>query len=480
MRSKANLAGYLISILGVLIAAVFTELLLYFQNIEEVAFIEVLPVLFCFIVLGLLLFGLIMLIMRKPEKASIITIFAIMVIINYTFIEEGIQSIVSTLKYWHIVPILLVLFIFLSILFCKKVPDEICKILLLTILITFSSMLIINFFASIPTINAKSRAKQNNNQYFERREENKNEELPNIYYLLFDEYSSYDFMLKYYNYDNGAFLDKLKNQGFSISYNSHNESVSTVTVTANLMNLEYIVNDSWPAYEKDEARKNGKLYEILLNHGYRLFSLTDSYGLPVIDQQHETSKAMTVSGETLGDIIIQKSIFYPFITVNRQGLQSTIENIKSFICKEEKNRFLIVHLELPHQPFIYDRDGNIIENVNTDWKNKQYYLNQYIYATKVMEDLVNCIIKHDSKSVIILQSDHSARASTDPDIFKKVFTMEDMTNCFNCVYYMGEPIEIEGLSGINTERLVLEKLLGEELPQIDVPILKENGFTEGV
>ena len=96
-----------------------------------------------------------------------------------------------------------------------------------------------------------------------------------------------------------------------------------------------------------------------------------------------------------------------------------------------------------------------------------------------MEEIVDCILKNDPNSIIFLCSDHSARAASDPDLFKVVYTMEDMSNFFNCVYYPGTIFDIEGLSGVNTERLVFGKLLDEDLPQIEVPILRVNGFAEG-
>ncbi|MCR5566938.1 MAG: hypothetical protein K6F61_08795 [Clostridiales bacterium] len=347
------------------------------------------------------------------------------------------------------------------------------------ITVVFCVLVVFNFAMAVPTMIARKQSEMNTVQYTDGNSPEADSEMPNIYYLLFDEYSGYNFMLKYYEYDNSVFIEKLKSKNFSVSYSSYNESVSTETVITNLMNLNYVVDDSWTSYDKSEVRKNGELYKLLTKHGYKLYSLTDRYGLPLIDEQEGENEAVTISGETLRSILIKNTVVYPLLSVNRQGLQTTIDSIERFICREEKSRFFISHLLLPHQPFIFDRDGNIIKNVNTNWKDKKYYLDQFIYATKVMEELIDCILKHDPDSIIILQSDHSARASTDSDIFKVVFKMEDMTNCFNCVYYMGKPVDIEGLSGVNTDRLLLSMLLDEELPPLEVPRLEVNGFDKG-
>ena len=52
----------------------------------------------------------------------------------------------------------------------------------------------------------------------------------------------------------------LLKDGFNISYTSHNDSISTTTVTTNLLNLNYIVNDKTSTIEKDFYRKNNYLW----------------------------------------------------------------------------------------------------------------------------------------------------------------------------------------------------------------------------
>lgn len=93
---------------------------------------------------------------------------------------------------------------------------------------------------------------------------------------------------------------------------------------------------------------------------------------------------------------------------------------------------------------------------------KQYYLDQYIYITKEMETLVDNIIKYDQDSVILLQSDHAVRLEE--------MTPEDKARPLNAVYYRGEDfMDINGVSTVNTNRLVFSRLLEVDLPVLDVP-----------
>lgn len=52
----------------------------------------------------------------------------------------------------------------------------------------------------------------------------------------------------------------------------------------------------------------------------------------------------------------------------------------------------------------------------------------------------------------------------------EVFPLEDMSNIFNAVYYKKEKIDIEGLSGVNTLRHVLNVVFGDNFEMLDIPV----------
>jgi hypothetical protein len=126
--------------------------------------------------------------------------------------------------------------------------------------------------------------------------------------------------------------------------------------------------------------------------------------------------------------------------------------------------FTAFHINLPHCPFSFDEDGNRVKSTHyINWKDQKYYLGQYKYATKLMQKIVDTIIANDPESIIILQSDHSARAMEDAAVHK-TFDYNDITNFFNAVYFHGNELDIEGLSGINTLAKVLNTEFGMEIP----------------
>ena len=458
-----------VSLLGTLAVAAYPVLFLYFQNAAEAHFSEVSAVLLYFLAAAAVLYGIVLLITKNAAKTGIIVSLFLLVLLNYAGIEGLIRSIFSTLYYWHILPILLVVLCMIALWINRKMSDELSGVIMPVACVLFCVLILINGVMAVPTITARRKSEQK--QTAAQTETVKsNKIMPNIYYFIFDEYASNEQIRKYYDYDNSPLTDYLEKKGFNVSYDSHNESIITSTITTNLMNLDYVVDNSWAEYDKKEVRTNGKLFSLLRENGYSLYSASDFYGLPLIEGQQENSNSTTASGESLEYLLIQRTVAYPFNKKLTTEVRQKIDEINRFICEKETNRFLIAHLDLPHTPFFYDENGNLNANVSSDWHEKSYYLNQYIYTGKVMQGFVDNILKNDPESIVIIQSDHGGRASTSEDLFMVMFELNDVNRCFNAVYFKGEALDIEGLSGVNTLRVLCNRLLGTNYEMLLVPV----------
>jgi hypothetical protein len=76
-----------------------------------------------------------------------------------------------------------------------------------------------------------------------------------------------------------------------------------------------------------------------------------------------------------------------------------------------------MHLKLPHQPFVFDSEGNKVENPISsnrfDSELKNAYLQQLIFTNKKTLEIIDEIQKRNSDDVIILMSDHGSRLGVD-------------------------------------------------------------------
>lgn len=478
--TKSNNAIYgvkawIIALISIFAVISYPVLFLYFQNAEEVRFIEVISPLFVFMACGLIVFIISVFIAKSVSLAALITNFCMLIVLNYAFIEKIVYKIFPMFYYWHVYAILVFGFIILARLLYKKISADIANSVVLVIGIVFGSLIVLNGIVAFPTIIKKITVENKTLEH--QAEDNKTEmgELPNIYFLLFDEYSSIDFMRKYYNYDNSAFESHLLKDGFNISYTSHNDSISTTTVTTNLLNLNYIVNDKTSTIEKDFYRKNNYLFGYLNEKGYAIKGVgsVQAYGLVNSVSEKQDLSAKTVTGETIKDIIYKNTIIRPLYKAQAYTeAQKLIISAFEYLADPKnysKNSFTFAHIVCPHEPFYFNKEGIPYKNPTSNWKDDKYYLEQYIFTTNKIIEIIDSIISNDPESIIILQSDHSARASSDPDLSSSKFLHQDKTSIFNAVYYKGEKLDIEGLSGVNTLRSLLNKLFNENFEVIELP-----------
>ena len=296
--------------------------------------------------------------------------------------------------------------------------------------------------------------------------------MPNFYFILFDELSTVPVVQKYFDYDNSDLLKKLEELGFTTSQSGHNESASTAVVTANLFNLDYLVTSRDTEELKFSLRSNNEVFPQLREAGYTITGLGNAsfYGLrDAIESQPQG--ATTVSGENVGTILLKNTVIYPYLLdyypEAPRAILKSLDFLKDPANCSGHNQFLLAHIVCPHPPFYFNADGSLSDNVTSGWSDLNSYLNQYIFISNEMVQIAKTIVDNDPDAVVWILSDHGARATEDPRY--GFFSVEDMTNFFNAVYYRGEQIDIEGLSGVNTFRTILNRLIGTDYEMVLLP-----------
>ena len=448
----------IMSLWSLMIIVAYPVIFLYGQNVNEIAIGEIIaPIAMLELFLGLILF-INLLILRHFERASLITFFVIIFANYFSLFLTAIQMIIPAAKYWHMCTIFVMVWGALLLL-NKKISDDTVRLGLIGICI------LANVYAVINLVPIAVNYLQNTNPHRELNDTTKNTAdrgMPNIYYLVFDEYSSNEFMKKYYDYDNSAVTDELERLGFNISHTSKNEAYMTEICMTNIMNLDYIFDMS---DEEDDSmssvitakRKDNLLFQLLTEHEYEIQAIGNAefYGLE--DASNAASlESTSFDGKSFNEIVFKNTIFSPFIKQNTSmKLESLIKNreyIKQLHLPPNSGNFVLFHVELPHTAFVVDKNGNPINAENRlNWENKKYYLEQYQYASNMMLDIATQLVEWDENSIIVICSDHSARG-------REEFSEIDKCQIFNNVYFQGKDFDIEGLSGINTLRKILNNL----------------------
>lgn len=476
---KNTLVKMGIPLLSVIFVAIFPSIFLYGNNSNEASIQDVLFPMLLFVTVALVLFVIFVIVSRNPYKSGIVTIMFMLVLENFAALEGILLLIFPNLYYWHTTAIFLFILLHVAFIIYKFLPQDLAKTISSVLCLVFSGLVVVNGLVAIPgeinKINAKKLEEEKQQQAEQIGNLRENEEnLPNIYLLIFDEFAGFHQMEKYYNYDNKILKDFLQNNKFTISYDSHNESIMTATITTNLVNLDYVVDDNTSAAESQIIRENGTLFDMLEEKGYAIRKLTTNsfYGEGFkLDNITYSNNAVTATGDNLENILLKNSILYPMI----QPIPGQELKIFEFLSKKDnipqEPTFTLAHTHITHTPFYYDEKGSIIPASKwNDWKDKSVYLGTYKFTSKLMIEVLSNLTVNDPNSLIIVMSDHGARASTDQELYMKVFELNDINNIFNAFYYNGIDLsEYTGLSSLNTLRKLLNLAIGTNYEILEAP-----------
>ena len=455
------------------VICIYPILFLYLNNIGEVASSQIVLPMITSLIVGVILFCVSYFIIKDIYKAAVVSMMFLFFIMNYKFVETAIRKLFYPLKYWHISAICIVILLHISYFIARKMSRDTCKKLVNIMTLVFSGLILVNLITATPSIIKKVNRTRDVQQIGNEQGSNiQSDNLPNIYYVVLDEYSNFKVLEKYYNYDNAVFKEFLEDKGFNISLNSRNESKSTRIVTTNYLNLDYVVG---PKDDIDPYRTNPYLFKLLESYGYSINYSSDNVPVTWKDSGEAKTKGSTAGGDTFETILLKNTIYYPFLKDDsndeyRENFEKELAFLTNSFEKENASNFTYIHFLAPHVPFVFGQNGEQVpksESQNTS--DKSYYLNQLIYVTKRMMSAIDEIHSKDPNSIIIIQSDHSMRYIGAPIGQAGEAMDEDMKNIFNTVYYQGEVLDISGQSGVNTLRIVFNDLLDLNIETVEVP-----------
>lgn len=446
--------------------AAYTVLFLYFQNIEEVNFKEISGILAVFIVIGEVIYGITFLIFKRLNLGAVVSCILMVFLYNYMMIQNGIQHIFPLLKYWHILPIMVVIVLHI-LYFLKKISEEKYNNIILVLQIVALGLILINAVPAVPRIAEKLKVASKQVKMKSSSAENPKKE--NVYWFIFDECASFETMEKYYDYHDKSVFNRLQDLKFTISDNGRNECGNTDVVLTNCLNLEYVANTQMDAIQLNELKMNSKLTALFAENGYEIRGIGDTewLGIKSISQESST-EAKTVEGKNIVDLILQNTVLSPFLQFDGTASAKMILDTFDYVQNKDNiqansSQFNVIYMCTPHQPFLFDRNGSAVNPANYDnWEDEKYYLDQYIFVMDQMVQTVENIIENDPQSIIIVQSDHGPR-------FNDEMPHEDKIAILNTVYFKGEEIpEILGKSGVNTLRTVMNRQFGYNFEDLEV------------
>ncbi len=300
--------------------------------------------------------------------------------------------------------------------------------------------------------------------------------LPNVYYIILDEYAGLESIKKLYNYDNHKFVTQLEKRGFYIAKKSKTKYKASEESMASSLNMEFFRKGNKPY----KMIRNSKVVRIFKQVGYKIFIFP-------INSQAVFNNSDVVFGypemliNDFGMVFLQTTMlgFFVDIIIDNwdygQYFRDRILFIFEKLSKLSEERgpiFVYSHIACPHYPFVFDENGGEIEPENFfNIREKKYYLNQYIFTNKKVVDLVDKLLERSGiPPVIVIQSDHGQRGAAPHNEHYRLDVGELWQDIFNAYYLPGAANNVlfESISPVYTFRVIFNFYF-----QTDFPITRD-------
>lgn len=477
-----KVARTIVDIVFVMFCASFFMFFLFFGNLDELTFFEILPFILIFSSLGWVLYLVLRISLKKRKKAALISGAVTCILFNAGRLTEPLGYVaVLLLTIFSIAAVTVISVRFISEAASAKIV--LFATIFVTALLLFNTVISLPQFSTNKRLSEQAKAKAAAQQEIKVPEKyvNGDIELPNFYIFIFDELAGAKCMQQVYNYDNAFFYENMRELGFAVSENSTNYKQFTMECLSGLFNLDYIFSYDADGYLAcDQQFKNARFFSIMKKMGYTLYE-TEVSGFVDFEPRYRyyanKEYRTTEDGRTTLDLILDWSVFgRPVQELNI--FSSTYEKYNEMFAHymspksyAYRNAFTFAYVCCPHAPFIYDINGERVDDANRmNWSDPKYFLEQYEYMCGQITDIMQSVIQYDPESIIIVLSDHGVKQNK--HLWDGPVTdYAQSVDTFFAVYAGGSDslTDITNLCGADILRKVLNTQFGFNLSPVSPP-----------
>ncbi|MBI4296307.1 MAG: sulfatase-like hydrolase/transferase, partial [Chloroflexi bacterium] len=371
-----------------ILIAVFPALFFYAHNIKETATNQVLIPLGASLTLALLFWALFSRLLKTSVKAGLATSIFVFVLLTYGHFYTLLEKYVFVPGHGYLLPgALLVSGYCVYFVQCARRDF---RTITSALNLAAAALVSINLF-TIVSYELRTPQTPPRTEATEHATSKDLNSMPDIYFIILDEYAHPDIMGEYYNYDNSRFLESLKNKGFFIAQDSRTHNSETIRAIASILNMEFTPETELEAITYQRITSN-KVVDYLRSIGYRFIYFGQWYEegrYPVEADSYfnfyEASGYAPLTSEFSATFWNTTALrpFYNYIAGERyegyyrDGLLRTLDYLKR-VPDTEGPKFVYAHIMAPHAPFVFGPNGERTAPSNFyNFSDKQYYLGQY-------------------------------------------------------------------------------------------------------
>jgi hypothetical protein len=431
--------------------------LLFLDNITEI------PINDIFIPLGISLIPVIILwalltYFIGTKKSSVIISFIIILLLLLTYtrsflIYHDIEEIRIIAKNIILMPIFSLIGIFGIIYILRKDFSSnitsIINVVSVTVVILIISQ--IGLFSIVNNVSLEETEKFLNIPIFQADE---SIQKPDVYLLLLDAYSGEITLEDDFSYDNSKFYKQLEERGFFVQQESFSNYPNTELAMPSIMNMGYI--DFIQKIQGEESSDRGltqklwnenKVMQIFHANEYEIHSFHGRIGSSSDMVTENYCKYYLDLNPELMDSLV--NFYMPLSIIRTTFLENThyetvtcvLDTMINFEKKTDQPIYMHMHIRLPHQPLIFDSEGNKIDepisSYRFDSELKDAYLQQLIFTNKKTIEIIDSIQQKNPDAVIILMSDHGGRFGVNWEDPSELDYFRALNN-LNALYFPGK------------------------------------------
>jgi hypothetical protein len=248
---------------------------------------------------------------------------------------------------------------------------------------------------------------------------------PDVYMLLLDEFAGKNTLQIDFDYNLQPFEDRLTERGFVTPVQSFSNYPNTELAVPSFMNMIYLDFleeelgvDSNDFRLPNQMRQYNTVMKIFKANDYNITTFYGGMGL--VPDVRLTDERLCSFGTINPDLRKNFVLTYmPFSYFNEkllenhqyEKLECFFDTITNVNFEETSPNFIHAHIRLPHEPFIYDEDGNKMSQKNQN--DKTAYLSQLKFTEKKILQLIDVIQSRSPDSIILVMSDHGFRPEID-------------------------------------------------------------------
>lgn len=327
------------------------------------------------------------------------------------------------------------------------------------------------------------------------------ENLPDIYYFIFDRYAGPKSLKEEYSYDNSKFFNFLKDKGFYLAKDATTNYPKTSQSLGSSLNYEYInylTEKTNGGVSSDQTVvtpliRNNKVIKFLKSKGYTYIHIGPVWnptsinpnadknfifkdGLyPGADEFTTGFLNTTIAAPLFKDIFRDRTAISedPYNNDHRKRVLFELESIAK-VPKMPGPKFVFMHILIPHDPFVFGKNCEPIAETEVEKHDHvTNYLNQLNCANINIMKMIDDILARSAKPpVIVLQSDEGPFPMKTPLPDKESWgtatdaTLREKYPILNAYYMPGVSNKelYQSITPVNSFRVIFNVYFDTKLP----------------